>query len=318
MRSRLLRNILSAGMAGWSFLSVCLSSQSEDSAPPIVLTSVAPIADLVKRVAGGDAKVVQLIPDGQDAHTFEPPPSGAKAFTQAGLVIFNGLDLEESLLKMVKASVPARTPVVLLAESTVQPKERIVDRREQGNPHVWMNPIFAGRYAEAIRDELSRVDPGHASGYKQRAQKLLRQLDALDKASAAAVRSIPAGHRKLVTYHDSWSYFTRQYGMTLIAAIQPASFLEPSAQEVAAIVQQVKQTGVPAIFGSEVFSSPVLETIGRETGVRYVDTLRDDVLPGAPGDPEHSYVGMMVENVKTLVSALGGDPKLLDEVSLSD
>ena len=76
----------------------------------------------------------------------------------------------------------------------------------------------------------------------------------------------------------------------------------------------VKEQAVPAVFGSEVFPSPVLEQIGREAGVRYVDVLRDDDLPGAPGDPDHSWWGLMRFNYVTMVSALGGDPAVLENL----
>ena len=95
--------------------------------------------------------------------------------------------------------------------------------------------------------------------------------------------------------------------MTVVGAIQPANFAEPSPREVARIIDQLRREQVPAIFGSEVFPSKILEKIAREAQVRYVTSLRDDVLPGAPGEPQHSYVGMMTANVTTMVEALGGE-----------
>ncbi|MFQ5420917.1 MAG: metal ABC transporter solute-binding protein, Zn/Mn family, partial [Anaerolineae bacterium] len=92
-------------------------------------------------------------------------------------------------------------------------------------------------------------------------------------------------------------------------------FSEPSAQEVANLIEQLRAEQVPAVFGSEVFPSPVLDQIGREAGVSYVDTLRDDDLPGEPGDPDHSYIGLMIDNLKIMASALGGDPILMDSVN---
>jgi ABC-type Zn uptake system ZnuABC Zn-binding protein ZnuA len=80
------------------------------------------------------------------------------------------------------------------------------------------------------------------------------------------------------------------------------------------VIRQLKREKVPAIFGSEVFPSKVLDQIGREAGVRFVDTLRDDDLPGTPGDPEHSYIGMMLEDVRTMVTALGGNPEALQGI----
>jgi ABC-type Zn uptake system ZnuABC Zn-binding protein ZnuA len=102
------------------------------------------------------------------------------------------------------------------------------------------------------------------------------------------------------------------YDWEVIGAIQVSDFEEPTAREVADLIRQVEQEQVPAIFGSEVFPSPVLEQIGQEAGVEYVDVLRDDDLPGEPGDPEHSWLGLMRFDFVTMTDALGGDPAALE------
>jgi ABC-type Zn uptake system ZnuABC Zn-binding protein ZnuA len=99
--------------------------------------------------------------------------------------------------------------------------------------------------------------------------------------------------------------------MTVVGAIQPSDFAEPSAREIVEIIEQLKAEQVPAIFGSEVFPSPVLEQIARETDATYVDDLRDDDLPGQPGDDSHSYFGLMAENLRIMAEALGGDPSIM-------
>jgi ABC-type Zn uptake system ZnuABC Zn-binding protein ZnuA len=105
--------------------------------------------------------------------------------------------------------------------------------------------------------------------------------------------------------------------MTVIGAVQPSDFSEPSARGLARLIDQIRDEGVPAVFGSEVFASDALETIARESGATYVDELRDDDLPGAPGDEEHSYLGLMVANIRIIVPALGGDASALDAVDVS-
>jgi ABC-type Zn uptake system ZnuABC Zn-binding protein ZnuA len=104
----------------------------------------------------------------------------------------------------------------------------------------------------------------------------------------------------------------------VIGAIQPSSFDEPTAKEIADLIAQVESSGVSAIFGSEVFPSPVLEQIGAETGVAYVDVLRDDDLPGAPGEPQHSFLGLMQFDYVTMVEALGGDASAIASLDVSD
>jgi len=157
-------------------------------------------------------------------------------------------------------------------------------------------------------------DPAHGESYAANYAAFKARIDELDAAIQATVDSIPTENRKLLTYHDSWAYFAPRYGMTVVGAIQPSDFAEPSARDVASIIEQIRAEKVPAIFGSEVFASPVLEQIAKETGAQYVDDLRDDDLPGAPGEAKHSYVGLMVENLRIMAEALGGDPAIIANV----
>ena len=129
----------------------------------------------------------------------------------------------------------------------------------------------------------------------------------MDQAIRTAVATVPEKNRKLLTYHDSWAYFAKQYGMVVIGAVQPSNFSQPSVREVAELIDQLRELGLPAVFGSEVFASDVLEAIASEAGARFIDELADDDLPGKPGDPEHSYLGLMKKNVEVMIPALGGD-----------
>jgi ABC-type Zn uptake system ZnuABC Zn-binding protein ZnuA len=134
----------------------------------------------------------------------------------------------------------------------------------------------------------------------------------LDGAIETLVASVPPDNRKLLTYHDSWAYFAARYGMTVIGAVQPSDFSEPSAREVARLIRQIQAEKLTAVFGSKVFASDVLETIAKESGAVYIDELSDDDLPGDPGDPLHSYLGLSVSNLRIMIPALGGDASALD------
>ena len=119
-------------------------------------------------------------------------------------------------------------------------------------------------------------------------------------------------NRKLLTYHDSFPFFGPRYGLQIIGAVQPSDFKEPSAREVANLIDQVRESKVPAIFGSEVFPSPIMKQIAKEGGAKFVDQLRDDDLPGVHGDPEHTYLGLMASNIEIMVPALGGDASAME------
>lgn len=288
-----------------------------------IVTTVSPITNIVYNIGGERIAVSGIVPEGVNSHTFEPAPSDAQKLAAADLIFINGLALEEPTLELARANLKDGAEIILLGEQTISPDEYVYDfsfPREAGspNPHLWTNPIYALRYAEIARDVLTRRDPAGQEYYAANYSAYQTRIEALDEAIQATVASIPAEARKLLTYHDSFAYFAPRYGMTVIGAIQPSDFSEPSAQDIAALITQLRQEQVPAIFGSEVFPSPILDQIGREAGVRYVDTLRDDDLPGAPGEAQHSYIGLMVANLKIMAGALGGNPELMDSVDMSN
>ncbi|MEM2063065.1 MAG: metal ABC transporter substrate-binding protein [Candidatus Nitrosocaldus sp.] len=291
----------------------------------IVITSVAPITNIVKNVVCDKVDLIGIVPEGVDSHTFEPTPSDAIRIRSADLVIINGLNLEVPFERIVEAAREdnPRIQLLKLADNTITPQEWIFDfsfPKEKGdpNPHLWLNVAYVIRYVELIRDKLIELDPDDASYYARNAEHYIAKLKALDEGIIRAVHTIPEGNRKLLTYHDSWAYFAERYGMKVIGAVQPSDFGEPTPQEVARIIEQIREEKVPAIFASEVFPSKVVEQIAREANVEIVETLADDVLPGKEGDPEHTYIGMMLENMRNMIVPLGGSVDALDNIDPRD
>jgi ABC-type Zn uptake system ZnuABC Zn-binding protein ZnuA len=283
------------------------------SAAPHVITTIAPITDMIDQVGGKVIHVHGLIPAGVNAHTFQPTPHDVRLLSEADAVILNGLALEIPIEKIVRRVGKPDVRILKLGDKTLDQDAWIFDRsfpKAHGhpNPHLWLNVVHAMTYTELIRDQLSALAPNHRQVFQHQARRYHAHLERLDQCLATAISTIQNEHRKLLTYHDSWPYFARRYGMTVIGAVQPASFMEPSPREIARVIDQIRRDKVPAIFGSAVFPSPVLAKITAETGVRYVDALRDDTLPGPPGTAEHSYIGLMLTNVHAIVAALGGDP----------
>ncbi len=288
-----------------------------------IVTTVSPITNIVYNIGGNRINLAGIVPEGTNSHTYEPAPSDVKTLAQADLIFINGLKLEEPTLDLAEASKKADAEIILLGEGTISPAEYAYDfsfpkAAGSPNPHLWPNPLYALRYAEIVRNALVRRDAVNADYYNQNYTAFKTRIEALDAAIMATIGTIPLENRKLLTYHDSWAYFAPRYGMTIIGAIQPSDFAEPSAQEVAGLITQLRDEQVPAIFGSEVFPSPVLEQIGKEAGVQFIDTLRDDDLPGAPGDANHSYIGLLVEDVRIMATALGGDPTLIADFDVSN
>ena len=284
-----------------------------------VVSTVSPITNIIQNVGGDRIDVTGIVPEGVNSHTFEPAPSDARLLAQADIIFVNGLLLEEPTIKLAEANKAEGVEIVSLGEQTVTPEEYVFDfsfPKEAGNPnpHLWMNPRYAARYAELVAESLAVADPANADFYRANSAAFAERIDALDKAITATAATIPAENRRLLTYHDSFAYFAPRYGFTVLGAVQPADFSEPSAQEVARLITQLREEKIPAIFGSEVFASPILEQIAKESGAVFIDQLRDDDLPGEPGDANHSYFGLLVEDMRVMAEALGGDASGLDGI----
>jgi ABC-type Zn uptake system ZnuABC Zn-binding protein ZnuA len=277
-----------------------------------VVTTVAPLTDIVRNIGGDRINLFGIVPDGTNSHTFEPKPSDAKRLSQADIVIVNGLQLEEPTVKLAEANLKSGAEIKRLGDNTITESDYVYDfsfPREEGkpNPHLWMNPKYALRYAELTRDWLAEKDAKNAEYYRANFDRYKTVIDRLDAGIREAVKTVPEKNRRLLTYHDSWAYWAREYGWTVIGAVQPSDFNEPRPQDVAQIIDQIKKEQVPAVFGSEVFPSKVLEQIARESGAKFIDELSDDAPPGKPGDKNHTYVGMMIYDMDIMLSALGGN-----------
>lgn len=284
-----------------------------------VVTTVAPLTSIVATVGGDRVRVTGLVPEGTNSHTFEPPPSAAEVLSEADLIIVNGLKLEDPTSELATENKKDDAKIVALGDAVLPREQWIFDfsfpeKDGRPNPHLWTDPKYAVRYAEVVRDELAAADPEGRATYDEGLAVFSRGATELGRAMEAASRTVP--RRDLLTYHDGYAYFARDYGWRVLGAIQPSSFEEPSPREVARLIDQIEDLKVPAIFGSEVFPSTVLAQLGKATGARYVDTLRDDDLPGKPGEPEHSWLGLMRANFVTMVTALGGDASAVEAVPL--
>jgi ABC-type Zn uptake system ZnuABC Zn-binding protein ZnuA len=301
----------------FSFISLTNSygtTTQEDNATKLlnVVTSVAPITNIVQNIGGDKINLIGLVPEGVNSHTFELVPSDAIKINDADLIIIDGLNLEADVEK-VATNAKSKYPniqLLKLGDNTISKKDWIFDfsfPKEKGdpNPHLWLNVEYAMKFANLTRDKLIETDPSNSKYYTENSNKYIKLLKQLDEGIKKSIETIPAENRKLLTYHDSWAYFAPRYGMTVIGAIQPSDFGEPSAKDVANLIDQVRAEKVPAIFASEVFPTNIIDQIAKEGKITVVETLSDDDLPGNSGDNNHSYVGMMIENMKNMIVPLG-------------
>ncbi len=299
-----------------------LSSGGADGGPLNIVTTVAPITSITASIAGDRGTITGLVPEGTNSHTFDPPPSAAAVLSEADVVFINGLKLEEPTKDLAEANMGDNATLVEIGTDVLPESDYIYDfsfPEDEGkpNPHLWTDPTYAIKYGEVIRDTLTEADPDGQSTYQDNFDAFEAQTTKLAAALEADQESIPEGDKELLTYHDAYAYFAKTYGWTVIGAIQPKNFEDPTPREVAALIDQVKAEDVPVIFGSEVFPSDVLEEVGNATGARYEDTLRDDDLPGEPGDPEHSWAGLMRYDYVTMITGLGGSASELEALDLT-
>lgn len=317
--------LVAAGLA----LAACGGSSPDANAPSgsasdglLIATTVSPITSIAAAVAGDRARIEGIVPEGTNSHTFEPEPQVAKLLSEADLILVNGLKLEDPTMALAEANKKPEAEIVEIGTTVLPESDYIFDfsfPKEEGkpNPHLWTDPTYAIKYAAVIRDVLSERDPANASVYADNYTAFEAQANALAEALRADQATVPAGSLKLLTYHDAYAYFAKTFGWEVVGAVQPKDFADPSPAEVADLIEQVKAQGVTTIFGSEVFPSKVLEEIGKATGARYEDTLRDDDLPGAPGEPGHSWLGLMRGNYITMIKAFGGTTANLEKVDVT-
>ena len=288
------------------------SAAESDGDSILVATTVSPITSIVSRVGGDCVDVRGIVPEGTNSHTFEPAPSVAALLSDADVVFINGLKLEDPTLAMAEANMADGAELVELGTVALPEEDYIFDfsfPEEDGkpNPHLWTDPTYAIVYADIVREVLSERDPECADQMQENFEAFAAQAEELAEAVRLDQETVPAGGLKLVTYHDAYAYFAENFGWQVVGAVQPSDFADPTPSEVVTLIEQIRAEGVPTIFGSEVFPSNVLEEVGNETGVRYEQSLRDDDLPGAPGEESHSWLGLMQYNFATMIEGLGGD-----------
>ena len=270
------------------------------------------LADVARNVAGSRASVDSLIPLGLDPHAFEPVPKDVARIAESAVLLVNGGGLE-AWLQPVLSSVGGQRLVVTasagLVSRTAREGEAVEaapgDDHEQGDPHFWLNPLNVVRYVENIRDGLTQADPAGKEIYAANAAAYIAQLKDLDSWTMQQVSVVPPARRLLVTNHESFGYFADRYGFTIAGTIIPSvtTGSSPSAQELARLVDQIKKSGVRAIF-LELGSNPQLaEQVAGETGVKVVTDLYTHSIT-LPGGEAPSFIAMMKVDVTKIVGAL--------------
>ena len=263
-----------------------------------VVTTTTVFADIVQNIGGSRVVATSIIPPGVGPEDYEPKPDDAKSLADASLVVSNGVGLDDFLDRLLASGTGGQTPHLVLGDGI---PVQTVDG--EANPHFWLDPtLVRDYYLPAIAANLTKVDPVGKAVFDANVIAYAAQLTKLDEELTAEIATIPFANRKLVTFHDAFPYFAKHYGFELVGVILQNVGQDPSAADLAALVDKVKAAGVKAVFSEAQFSPKLSQTLADEAGITtVVTTLYNDALGPAPAD---TYLGLMRWNVGQIVGAL--------------
>lgn len=291
------------------------NATAQDAEPLRVVATFSIVGDVVANVAGDAVELSVIVgPDG-DAHTFEPSPEQIADLADADLIFENGLGFETWLDDMYEASgsgairVPLANGLELLEISGDEHDDEAADHDHgEHDPHVWQDVSNVIAEVAVVREALIAADPANADSHAANAAAYSAQLQALDASIRAMVETVPIEQRVLITSHDALGYFARAYGFAIAGSAFGSVSTEagdPSAGEIADLIELIEASGAPAIFVENVENGDLMEQIARDAGVTLAPTLYTDALGEAESDGA-TYIAMMTYNATTIVTALGG------------
>jgi ABC-type Zn uptake system ZnuABC Zn-binding protein ZnuA len=303
-------------------LTACGDSAADDGETQVVATTTV-VADLARNVAGDRAEVAGLLAPNSDPHDYEPRPSDAEAVAEADVVLKSGGDLDLWADEVVDAT--GESPTVIDLIDSVTTIEGGHEHGEEGDghegaehegeehegeevdPHWWQDPSNAIAAVHEIQRALAEADPDGAETYEANADRYVARLEDLDRQVADCIGTLPAAERKLVTTHDALGYFAERYGLEVVGAAIPAltTQAQPSAGETAALVDQIEDESVNAIFPEAGLDPALEEALADETGVEVGGELWADAL-GPEGSSGATYIEAMASNAETLARGLSG------------
>ena len=280
--------------------SACTSSgnvQSGTSKTPVVVVTYSILGDLVADLVGDTAKVIVVIPNGQDQHEFEPSAKVVEQINNADFIVSNGLDLEEHLTGVLAEAATRGVGVFKAAEHVTLRKAgaELTDAKDGNDPHLWLDPITL---AEMIPDLSNELGKALGVDLSDSAAQLSLRLATIDVKIKEIMTTVP--RCALVTGHDSLGYFAARYGCQIVGAVIPSlsSSAETSAGELADLKTAATQANVRAVFTEMGTPRAVVDQIAKEVGVKSVE-LRTHMLPTGG-----HYADVMIQLATSIAGAL--------------
>jgi len=271
------------------------------TAAPDILTTTTILADVTQNIVGDRFSVGALLPVGADPHSYQPTPQDTAKITESKVLVVNGAEYEHFLEALLENA----NREGALVEASAGLRLRTDPETEHGvDPHLWLDPKNVIVYVENIREELTHFDPEGAEVYQSNASAYITQLEELDAWIDRQIAQIEPERRLLVTNHEAFGYFAERYGFTVVGTVIESfsSDASPSAQQMAALVDQIKLYEAPAIFLDASDNPALAQQIAAETGVKVVTDLHLESL--TDGAPAATYIDLMKYNVTRIIEAL--------------
>jgi zinc/manganese transport system substrate-binding protein len=275
------------------------AAAAEPAAAPVlkVVATFSILADMARAVGGPAVEVSALVGPNADAHVYEPTPADVRRVARADVVVTNGLRFEGWIDRLIASS--GYRGRVVVASAGIVPLQ--VDGG--ADPHAWQNLANGQRYAETIRAALVAAAPARTAEINERAAAYQARLIALDQDTRSRINALPESRRRVITSHDAFGYFAAAYGVRFIAPRGWTTGSEPSAETVARIVRQARQTQASALLVENISDPRMIERIAREAQVKVGGELYSDAL-SPPGTAADTYLRMFEHNVRTLLDAM--------------
>jgi len=261
------------------------------------------LADVVKQVGGDHVNVKSLVPPNGDPHEFEPSPDDAKSLKEADITFISGEGLESWFEKLVTASGYSGKPYIVSKGIKTRTMEE--DGKTITDPHVWNSPVNVKVWVANIEQALAAADPADAADFKANAAKYSKELDALNTYANSLIGTVPKDRRKILTSHDAFGYFGREYGVTFLSPVGLSTETEASAADVAKLIDQIKAEKVKTYFFENSNDSRLVKQIAEATGAQPGGELYVESLSKADG-PAPTYEKMFRYNVDQLSKAFAG------------
>lgn len=270
--------------------------------PLRVVASFSVLGDLAKNIGGDDVTVISLVGANTDPHTYHPTPDDVRQLMDADLIILNGLGFDDWVTRLISAS---HAPGRVLVVGDANKAHAITDVKGVPDPHMWQSVNNARYYVRTIAETLEEMLPVHNRMTYSRLLAYDGRLQQLDSFIRAEVNGIIPSQRIIVVDHDAFEYFGSAYNLRFVSPLGQNTEAEPSAADVARIVNIVKIQNIRKVFSEAMTNPKLVRQIAKEGGAEVAGPLYSDAL-SEPRTDAGTYIGMMQHNARVLKAALGG------------